>query len=177
MLMAQNHLGLGSPEDNQRTQWEQLLPYQAEQVALHEYVSIAGKYDGVIKHVGGGVSAKDGNNDGKNGDIANHANLDDFGLHIVDNRLYLSLYHSRRDVIKLLNTERILNGDASNRRNGLAPQFSDGSDVSLNTRATRTIRTCDSQYCIHSRCCRCKIKKIIAIRQPKVLKMTTKTKV
>ena len=177
MLMGVLHLGGGSPVDYEGSHWVLLLPYVGVLVGLHEYVSIAGNYVGVIKHVGGGVSAKDGANDGKNGDIANHANLDDFGLHIVDNRLYLSLYHSRRDVIKLLNTERILNGDASNRRNGLAPQFSDGSDVSLNTRATRTIRTCDSQYCIHSRCCRCKIKKIIAIRQPKVLKMTTKTKV
>ena len=59
-------------------------------------------------------------------------NLDDLRLKVVDDGLHLLAHHSGRQVVKLLDAQRVLNGDRRDDRCSPSTQLVNQLDVGLN---------------------------------------------
>ena len=72
----------------------------------------------------------------------NKTDFNDLWFKVVDDSLYLLANHRRRQIVELLNTKGILDGDRSDDRSGRATKLTDKPDVGLHTRSAGSVATC-----------------------------------
>ena len=77
---------------------------------------------------------------------AQQSNLNNLRLKVVYDSFHLLAHHRSRQVVKLLNTQRVLYGDRGNSRRSPSTQLMNKLDVGLDARAASAIRSCNCQY-------------------------------
>ena len=73
---------------------------------------------------------------------ADKTDFNDLWFKVIDDSLYLLANHRCWQVVELLNTEGILDGDRSDDRSGRATKLTYKSDVGLDTRSAGSVATC-----------------------------------